>query len=356
MHTMTNIEDLNKNLTVVEALQSIDRHDEAMRRLKEAEEAFPEDVRIKFALAFSCKKSGLYDEAIDHLLQANARFPKNFLIYIEFGRVYLLLSDYESASEALHKSLALKPDSSNALTLLSAVQHSSGDHIGGADSAKRALELEPSHAGAMRLLALCVIQNGCKQQAMDAARHALEIEPENAMSHSVHAYIAFRVRSYGEAKSAYAQALALDPNNVSSLVWRYNMLIADAMYSKPFKKYGEVLSLFASAIEACPHSSLAIWLRGTFYLQNRRLRNALIDFERAKKCKDFTLIMKRSYNKFVLVCGAVLASFAAFMIGGGILCAFAETVRNLLEQQICLIFGLSCIFCPLPILYRYFRN
>jgi tetratricopeptide (TPR) repeat protein len=313
------------------ALQSADRHDEALYRLRESGDQFSHELKTAFALAISYQETRLYSQAVDVLLQAIARAPHNYGLQVELSKVYLSVRDYELAKESLFKALESDPKSPNSS------------------------QADPVQIACLRLLALCAAQIGDDAQAKSAILKAIELHPGNAFTHAVHGKVAFKCGDYAAAKIAYAQALSLDPENESARTWQYDMQISEVIYSKPFYRKEEVLAMLASATQKCPEYAQGHYLMGQLFAQAGKTRKALAAYKCANACSDATTQMVQMYHRIRDIRRSALSGAVLSATVSTSLLVQSQMVNSFEQKDACIIVALIFMCCPILFLSKYFR-
>jgi predicted O-linked N-acetylglucosamine transferase (SPINDLY family) len=115
--------------------------------------------------------------------RAYAVHPGNPYAVFNLGRLHFARGEHEAAEQALRRSLAGKPDFTEALIALANVLEARGDAAGALQALAQALRLEPLHAGAWYNYGSLLWQAERYDAAEDALRRTLELEPRFIPAH-----------------------------------------------------------------------------------------------------------------------------------------------------------------------------
>jgi tetratricopeptide (TPR) repeat protein len=93
-----------------EALRGMERYDEALVPLMQAAQLAPEEVHVRFALAWCYKRTGRIDLAIRSLERVLATEPAEALVHYNLACYWSLAGDKHRALEFLSEALEIDPD------------------------------------------------------------------------------------------------------------------------------------------------------------------------------------------------------------------------------------------------------
>lgn len=155
------------------------RYREAEARLKETNEAFPNDPEIQYDYAMAAEKNGHYELMESVLRKVIQEQPDNPQAYNALG--YSLADRNQRLDEAdklIEKASSLAPNDAFIMDSLGWVKYRKGDTADAAKLLKRAYDIQPNaEIGAH--LGEVLWKSGDQKQALDAWRSARKLEPDN---------------------------------------------------------------------------------------------------------------------------------------------------------------------------------
>jgi tetratricopeptide (TPR) repeat protein len=155
------------------------RYRDAEARLKEANEAFPNDPEIQYDYAMAAEKNGHYELMESVLRKVIQEQPDNPQAYNALG--YSLADRNQRLDEAdklIEKASSLAPNDAFIMDSLGWVKYRKGDTADAAKLLKRAYDIQPNaEIGAH--LGEVLWKSGDQKQALDAWRSAHKLEPDN---------------------------------------------------------------------------------------------------------------------------------------------------------------------------------
>lgn len=93
-----------------EALRAMERYDEALMPLRQAAEAAPENIHVRFALAWCYKRTGQIEMAIESLERALASEPEEALVHYNLACYWSLAGNKQRTLEYLAQALEIDPE------------------------------------------------------------------------------------------------------------------------------------------------------------------------------------------------------------------------------------------------------
>jgi tetratricopeptide (TPR) repeat protein len=156
------------------------------------------------------------DEAIAGLNQLVQEDPDWDLGWQTLGAALTQQRRYVAAEQALHRALALSPNSVEALFFLGNAALFQGEYPKAAAAYRKAIQLKPDHALSHDNLARCLALQGDRAGAIEAFRNALRIKPYLADSHRLLASLLIQEGKRAEARNHLLLALDLDPEDARS--------------------------------------------------------------------------------------------------------------------------------------------
>lgn len=139
-------------------------------------------------------------------------FPTYYKGYLGLGRVFIAKGEYESAQEALEKSLSIFPFDEMIWTNLSDVYLKTNRIEQAEMAARRAIEMNPEAIQAWNNLAVALARSGRPAEGLVAIEQALQLNPRYAVGHFNKGNILKLLRRQGDAIASYRRALEIDPN------------------------------------------------------------------------------------------------------------------------------------------------
>lgn len=155
------------------------RYREAESRLRDANEAFPNEPEIQYDYAMAAEKNGHYELMESVLRKIMTEQPDNPQAYNALG--YSLADRNERLDEAdklIEKASALAPNDAFIMDSLGWIKYRKGDTADATKLLKRAYDLQPNaEIGAH--LGEVLWKSGDQTQALDTWRRARKLEPDN---------------------------------------------------------------------------------------------------------------------------------------------------------------------------------
>jgi tetratricopeptide (TPR) repeat protein len=238
---------------------------------------------------------------IEELFQTEELRAKLFL---EQGRLFFLLEEFEQAKTSFDKTLLINPSYSIAwnnrgsvLTLLGRIEEA-------IISFKKALELKPDYYKAWDNLSIALDKLGRYEEAVNSYNKAIEIEPDDYPAWNNKGVILYKLGRYEEAVASYSKAIESKPDE--SLAW-YNRGIALGklgLNKQEIDSYDNALKYKSDYSEAWYCRGIALDALGLF-------EEAIFSFDKAIQFKpdDYQALYNRAFilNKLNLNKEAIIS-------------------------------------------------
>ncbi|MFI4959787.1 MAG: tetratricopeptide repeat protein, partial [Lysobacterales bacterium] len=199
------------------ALHQLDHREDALRRLRQAEQLSPDNLQVQCNLASLEIADGHADEAIERMRAALRRAPGNPMILLILGNALMAAARYAQARESYAMATHGAPSHPGLRLNLAAVELEIGHAEQSAIHANEALQIAPGMGAAHAMLGHAHHLLGQHAQAAQAFLRAEQLEPTES-GHPYHA--ALMLDDLGrleDARQAYARALQLNGNNGAAL-------------------------------------------------------------------------------------------------------------------------------------------
>jgi tetratricopeptide (TPR) repeat protein len=175
--------DQHKRLYQVEGeiLRGAGQHEEAMRVIGMALEAFPGDFELLYLRAMSAESLGRIDAVEEDLQAILERDPGNADALNALGYILADRTDrYEEAYVYIQRAHALSPQNNAILDSMGWVLYRLGDHKGAIKYLRRSLEIKQDHEVAAHLGEVLWV-SGEREEAMNVWEQALDLFPDDKL-------------------------------------------------------------------------------------------------------------------------------------------------------------------------------
>lgn len=207
------------------------------------------------------------------------------MVYTLLGSFYHRQGYDKSASEYLHKAIAIDPDYLPAYYTLGGIYTAQGDYQKALEYDQQAIQIDENHPLVRNGIGwsyynLAIENNNYNQAQLEiSAGHfktALNLDPEFAIGHGNLGLTYKALSQYQDALSAFQTAIDLDPK-----------------YKKPYlnmgstyldkKEYDRALEYYQKALGIDPNYALAYYAIGDFYFRQKKYHQAVIPSQQAQK-------------------------------------------------------------------------
>lgn len=193
-------------------------HPDAVRWLRRASAATPDDLAISYKLARVLVDAGQPQEALALYLQLIADGVKHADVYTAAAVLLHESGRNEEALQTLQHALQLAPDAANNWYLQSVLQARLRRLPDTIDSLQHAIALAPDQIHFHRDLALALYALHRNAEALPVIERARDMQPASAVLWTAHAAILSRLGRYDDAIASSEHALKLDPEHADAKV------------------------------------------------------------------------------------------------------------------------------------------
>ncbi|HGE72565.1 TPA: tetratricopeptide repeat protein [Candidatus Poribacteria bacterium] len=219
-----------------EANKLIDKgdKDEAINKLKEAVEKYPNRVEIHYNLAVLYHSIGKIDEAIKNFQRSAELNPFDASIYNNLGVLYYVKGDLKNAELNFKKAIEIDPDHQEAIYGLAKV-YEKGDLT--------KFEEFKSH---IRKRIDETYKSGKRDKAFKLSEKLLKLDPEKADILNNHAIISYELGKLEEAKTAIDKAIKILPDD-PNIKENYQLIHQEKKKEKPIRNNHKRIAFFCGA-------------------------------------------------------------------------------------------------------------
>jgi len=202
------------------AVLQLDRRQDALRLLHQAEQLSPDSLQVQCNLASVGIADGQADEAIERMRAALRKAPGNPMILLILGNALMAAARYAQARESYAMATHGMPDNPRLRLNLAAVELELGHPEQCAIHANEALLIAPRMGSAHAMLGHSYHLSGKVAEAAQAYLRAEQLEPAES-EHPYHAALMLNdLGRLDDAQAAYARALQLNGSNGAALSQR----------------------------------------------------------------------------------------------------------------------------------------
>ena len=297
---------LNLAINYHKTSRGVEAESQLRQLLQDEGEGHP---KVHLALAHILHEQGRWVEAEEQYRKSLAVKPESLealtnlgTLAYDLGRISEALALYDQAS-SVREDPALRNNRGNALRLLGRLEEAEREIL-------RAIEIEPDYADAHSNLGAVLIDMGRPRQAIPSFQTALDLDPELAAAASNLGNAYFALGDLDSALVAYERALELDPDFAEALNNSANALSTVGRFEEARARYLRALGLR-------PDFPEAKYGLGRLYLATERPGEAVPLLKDAHKARP------SSYE------GAAFLAHAAWQAGNRELAAqsFADVIR-----------------------------
>src|SRR5215470_4218005 len=191
-------------------LHSLGRYADMEVRARAALKSFAGTAILRELLGVALAAQRRFAEALPQLERAARDHPGDPQFWDNLALCQCELKHYAPAEQSLRRSLALAPDSIEALVALGRVLHLLKRHAQAREALERTLTLAPDHPAAHYHLGEALTGLDHLEQAEQHLRLALAAAPNVAATHNALASLLLRRGAIREAEASLRRAIALD--------------------------------------------------------------------------------------------------------------------------------------------------
>ena len=296
--------DASTQLAVLDALEGKDA--QAKARVEEVLKTTPKHQRALIVKGELLLKERRYTEAFDAAKAAIAQSPPSASAQIIIGRVYEATSRLDDATAAYQEAIKISRGATPATLRLAWIEYRRGQLDKAASYANQVMSIERGNTEAFGLLARIDMRKGELTTARKRVAALQKVAPTAAITYTLQAEIQTASKDLGAARASYQRALQIDPANFDAIVGanridtaagRHKDAIARVeaglartsrdplLLVQAARTYGasgntaKAESLLLESIQKDPTKSAAYSLLGQWYTSQRRLPDAIKQFE-----------------------------------------------------------------------------
>lgn len=235
-------EDFEAFFNLGAVLQSLGKHDEAIKHLRAALKVRPDDATAHNNLGAAFQSLGRYDEALDQFRQALKVRPDYIDAHYNLGTLLLSRGDAEEALSHFREVLQVKADDADAHSALGSALALRGNLVEAAAHFEDAVRINPEHFNAHYNLGYVYTRQGDLTQAAAHYERALQINPQSADTHNDLGSVLAQQGNLAQAAAHFEQALRINPdhadahNNLGFILARQgNLVQAVAHYERALR-------------------------------------------------------------------------------------------------------------------------
>jgi tetratricopeptide (TPR) repeat protein/serine/threonine protein kinase len=268
-------QDFWNNYNLAHMLETRNQQEEAIQYYTAAVSVRPNAVAARNNLAISLVKLGRLDEAIEACNRAIEIDPKFAKAHMHLGIALAKQGKAREALAAYRKAIEIDPKNAGAwgnLGLLFA--NSLQDLDQAVECCRKATELDPTLAEAHCNLGIVLAEQGKAEEAIASYRKAIELAPKDARYHFNLGIVLKSQGKLDEAVTAYQKAAELEPENAT---WYVNLGSALLSQREPEK----AIAAFRKAVELAPKDSKGYVHLGAVLLNRGKAEEALVAWRKA---------------------------------------------------------------------------
>jgi tetratricopeptide (TPR) repeat protein len=263
-------QDFWNNYNLAHMLESRNQHDEAIQYYTAAVSVRPNAVAARNNLAISLLKLGKLDQAIEACNKAIEIDPQFARAHMHLGIALAKQGKAEDALKAYRKAIEIDPKDAGAWSNLGLLFFNRlNDPDQAVECCRKAVELDPTLAEAHCNLGIVLAEQGKPDEAIASYRRAIELAPEDARYHFNLGIVLKSQGKLNEAVNAYQRAVELEPDNAT---WHVNLGSALLSQGEPEK----AIAVLRKAIELNPRDSKGYVNLGAVLLNQGKTEEALV--------------------------------------------------------------------------------
>src|SRR5262249_24660205 len=205
-------------LHLLARIEGVHYSDASLRLLRDAQQLYPGDFWLNFALGEALHHHKDYEGAIRFYTVAVAIRPHSTAAHNNLGNA---LRDQKKADEAIacyRKAIDLDPTFAFAYSNLGTALSDQKKLDEAIAAYRKAIELDPKHARAHNNLGAALSNQNKLDEAVAAYRKAIELDPKEASTHRNLGTALNKQRKLDEAIAAYRKAIEIDPKDAFAYV------------------------------------------------------------------------------------------------------------------------------------------
>jgi protein O-GlcNAc transferase len=219
------------------------RPEAALRRIEQAIEAAPEQVRYSLGLGETLAALDRWADAEAAYRRAITSDPGCVDAHFALGRALQQQSDFRTAIESFRSAARLRPSFAEAFNNLGNCAQSIGDAALAEAAYRQAIELRPDYAGAISNLGALLLARGDAGKSIALFRRAAELEPAVG-AHALNLGAALcGQRNFAEAALVLSRLAAREPENAEAAFNLGNALGGLHRWRESAEQYQRVTAL-----------------------------------------------------------------------------------------------------------------
>jgi tetratricopeptide (TPR) repeat protein len=218
----------------------------------------------------------LLNKALEDLNYSINLDPNNANAYLERGKIYYFLKDYDKSLVDINQAIRLNQNYAMAYNFRSYYYSGVGaDYDKALEDINRAIRLEPNEGWHYNRRGIFYNNFGDNDKAISDFTQAIRLDPNNAVYYAMRGDYYYNDKDdYDKAIADYTLAIRLDPNNAYYYISR-----SDVYFAK--KDYDRAIADYTQAIRINPNDAYYYKTRGDLYYAKKDYDLAIADYTRA---------------------------------------------------------------------------
>ena len=234
-------------------LLDLGRLDEAEAHFRRIHEADPRDAGVRFQLALLLGARAQFAESVQMFRSALELTPDDPYLWYHLGIAYRDLPGQVAASiECLGKSIALKPDFSDAHLLLGDILQEAGRLDEAMEHYRSAIRLAPDNARAHGNLGDALLRQHRLAEAMEAYSRAIQLAPDLVYAHFNLGAVYGLTGAHDQAMRCYEAVLRLRPGDASAR----GLLLFEMQRVCDWSRFEELCALQLQSVRGQPEMEI----------------------------------------------------------------------------------------------------
>ena len=239
-------------------LAARERHEEAVKELREGLTVDADDPFCHGLLAIELSRLGRHEQAIETARRTVVLAPDFDYSYFVLARVLTERNELKAAREAIQTAIKLDPEDADNFGLLARIEFECSEWAATVSAADQGLALNPKEDVCQHYRSLALARQGKLAEAERGLDTLMSDDPNDPATHDAKGWLCLERRDAARAKEHFLEALRLSPTNDSARSGLANAL----------KSQHVVFGLALQALLlASRHKSWVIWgaLIGVFF-------------------------------------------------------------------------------------------
>jgi serine/threonine-protein kinase len=246
---------------------------DAIPLLKRAQQQYPGDFWINFALGDALREKRQFREGVRYYQAALAVRPGSAIVYNNLGVALALNHEPDEAAEHFRRAIGIHPGFAQAHANLGNNLQLQGKRTEAIEQHRQAVGLDPGSAALQANLGVALAEAGRRGEAIAHYREALRIAPRFAGAHNNLGNALEKTGQVDEAISHFREALRIDPSDGVA-----HTNLASALTAKG--RLDEAIDHYRQALRIDPGDTQAHTRLGMILKSRGRLDEAIVHFRR----------------------------------------------------------------------------